>query len=71
MEAQKVFWLGGRHAVNPSWGAPLGKVHSAGMQLLKSLGWQEVRHSNTVASRCHDCAFSHTCPPSPLLVCLI
>lgn len=42
MEAKKVFWLG-NHASQRAWGAPVSKVHSTGgLQLLKSLGWDQV-----------------------------
>jgi len=41
MEYAKVFWLG-RHTTSPQLGAPVSKVHQAGLQLLRSLGWEQV-----------------------------
>jgi hypothetical protein len=39
-EDKMLFWLD-NHARQRAWGAPVSKLHSAGLQLLQPLGWQQ------------------------------
>jgi hypothetical protein len=41
-QAQKVYWIG-RHAAVPELGSPVSKIHKEGLQLLRSMGWTQVR----------------------------
>lgn len=47
MEYAKVFWLG-RHTTSPQLGAPVRNVHQAGLQSLRSLGWEQVCCSSNI-----------------------